>query len=179
MNFRKTNYKIKQIKKNIKDLKFSTQSIINKDAKKLVPNLSCRNYFHKVKGNPLFMKTLNQFNLDKTKLKNSSSLIFQRNDVDLVHNLNFDNMGQINDNTMLRENLINALQNDDDQEQKEEKMDSIFHEKFPKNENEKDPIQLPKLKPFNALSKYKSYELIESHRRKIKIQCTQYQEYHY
>ena len=173
MNFRKTNYKIKQIKKNIKDLKFSTQSIINKDAKKLVPNLSCRNYFHKVKGNPLFMKTLNQFNLDKTKLKNSSSLIFQRNDVDLVHNLNFDNMGQINDNTMLRENLINALQNDDDQEQEEEKMDSIFHEKFPKNENDKDQIQLPKLKPFNALSKYKSYELIESHRRKIKIETSE------
>ena len=55
MNFRKTNYKLKILKDTKKDIKYSTQHIINKDAKRLVPNLSCRNYFKKSPQNPLFI----------------------------------------------------------------------------------------------------------------------------
>ena len=38
---------------------------------------------------------------ESSKLKNSSSALFQSNDVDFVRNLNFDYVGQINDNIQL------------------------------------------------------------------------------
>lgn len=175
MNFRKTNYKLKILKDTKKDIKYSTQNIINKDAKRLVPNLSCRNYFQKSSQNPLFIKTLNQFNLEKTKLKNSSSTLFQSNDVDLVRNLNFDYMGQINENTILRENLINSLHNNSNEEEEEKTEEDLLKENLNKNkkETEKEQIQLPKLNAIKTLNKYKSYELIQSHKRKIKNEMSE------
>lgn len=177
MNFRKTNYKLKILKDTKKDIKYSTQNIINKDAKRLVPNLSCRNYFKKSPQNPLFIKTLNQFNLEKTKLKNSSSALFQSNDVDFVRNLNFDYLGQINENIMLRENLINSLHNNSNEEEEEKTEEDLLKENLSKNKNEaeKEQIQLPKLNTntIKTLNKYKSYELIQSHKRKIKNEISE------
>ena len=177
MNFRKTNYKLKILKDTKKDIKYSTQHIINKDAKRLVPNLSCRNYFKKSPQNPLFIKTLNQFNLEKTKLKNSSSALFQSNDVDFVRNLNFDYLGQINENIMLRENLINSLHNNSNEEEEEKTEEDLVKENLNKNKNEaeKEQIQLPKLNTntIKTLNKYKSYELIQSHKRKIKNEISE------
>ena len=177
MNFRKTNYKLKILKDTKKDIKYSTQHIINKDAKRLVPNLSCRNYFKKSPQNPLFIKTLNQFNLEKTKLKNSSSALFQSNDVDFVRNLNFDYLGQINENIMLRENLINSLHNNSNEEEEEKTEEDLLKENLNKNKNEaeKEQIQLPKLNTntIKTLNKYKSYELIQSHKRKIKNEISE------
>ena len=177
MNFRKTNYKLKILKDTKKDIKYSTQHIINKDAKRLVPNLSCRNYFKKSPQNPLFIKTLNQFNLEKTKLKNSSSALFQSNDVDFVRNLNFDYLGQINENIMLRENLINSLHNNSNEEEEEKTEEDLLKENLSKNKNEaeKEQIQLPKLNTntIKTLNKYKSYELIQSHKRKIKNEISE------
>ena len=177
MNFRKTNYKLKILKDTKKDIKYSTQHIINKDAKRLVPNLSCRNYFKKSPQNPLFIKTLNQFNLEKTKLKNSSSALFQSNDVDFVRNLNFDYLGQINENIMLRENLINSLHNNSNEEEEEKTEEDLLKENLSKNKNEaeKEQIQLPKLNTntIRTLNKYKSYELIQSHKRKIKNEISE------
>ena len=177
MNFRKTNYKLKILKDTKKDIKYSTQHIINKDAKRLVPNLSCRNYFKKSPQNPLFIKTLNQFNLEKTKLKNSSSALFQSNDVDFVRNLNFDYLGQINENIMLRENLINSLHNNSNEEEEEKTEEDLLKENSSKNKNEaeKEQIQLPKLNTntIKTLNKYKSYELIQSHKRKIKNEISE------
>ena len=177
MNFRKTNYKLKILKDTKKDIKYSTQHIINKDAKRLVPNLSCRNYFKKSPQKPLFIKTLNQFNLEKTKLKNSSSALFQSNDVDFVRNLNFDYLGQINENIMLRENLINSLHNNSNEEEEEKTEEDLLKENLSKNKNEaeKEQIQLPKLNTntIKTLNKYKSYELIQSHKRKIKNEISE------
>ena len=177
MNFRKTNYKLKILKDTKKDIKYSTQHIINKDAKRLVPNLSCRNYFKKSPQNHLFIKTLNQFNLEKTKLKNSSSALFQSNDVDFVRNLNFDYLGQINENIMLRENLINSLHNNSNEEEEEKTEEDLLKENLSKNKNEaeKEQIQLPKLNTntIKTLNKYKSYELIQSHKRKIKNEISE------
>ena len=177
MNFRKTNYKLKILKDTKKDIKYSTQHIINKDAKRLVPNLSCRNYFKKSPQNLLFIKTLNQFNLEKTKLKNSSSALFQSNDVDFVRNLNFDYLGQINENIMLRENLINSLHNNSNEEEEEKTEEDLLKENLSKNKNEaeKEQIQLPKLNTntIKTLNKYKSYELIQSHKRKIKNEISE------
>ena len=177
MNFRKTNYKLKILKDTKKDIKYSAQHIINKDAKRLVPNLSCRNYFKKSPQNPLFIKTLNQFNLEKTKLKNSSSALFQSNDVDFVRNLNFDYLGQINENIMLRENLINSLHNNSNEEEEEKTEEDLLKENLSKNkkEAEKEQIQLPKLNTntIRTLNKYKSYELIQSHKRKIKNEISE------
>ena len=177
MNFRKTNYKLKILKDTKKDIKYSTQHIINKDAKRLVPNLSYRNYFKKSPQNPLFIKTLNQFNLEKTKLKNSSSALFQSNDVDFVRNLNFDYLGQINENIMLRENLINSLHNNSNEEEEEKTEEDLLKENLNKNKNEaeKEQIQLPKLNTntIKTLNKYKSYELIQSHKRKIKNEISE------
>ena len=177
MNFRKTNYKLKILKDTKKDIKYSTQHIINKDAKRLVPNLSCRNYFKKSPQNLLFIKTLNQFNLEKAKLKNSSSALFQSNDVDFVRNLNFDYLGQINENIILRENLINSLHNNSNEEEEEKTEEDLLKENLSKNKNEaeKEQIQLPKLNTntIKTLNKYKSYELIQSHKRKIKNEISE------
>ena len=172
MSQRKTALRFHIVKNTLKDIKYSTYHMINKDEKKLVPNLSCRNYFQKTKKSPLFIRTLNQFNLEKAKLKNSSSQIFRSNDVDLVRNLNFDYMGQINENTILRENLINSLENNTNEEE-EEKIGDLIEDNLQNSDSKKGKFQLPKLNAIKALSKYKSYELIESHKRKIKIEMSE------
>ena len=167
MNFRKTEYRLKKPKHIFKDIKYSTQNIIKKNPKKLIPNLSCRNFFHKSHKQPIFLNTTNQFDFDKLLLKKSSSNLFQSNDVDLVRNLNFDYLEQINDNTLLRENLIsNSLQNNP-KEKEESKIFDFMQEKLKHNENKKDQLELPKLQKIKKTNKYKSYEIIQSHRKQI------------
>lgn len=167
MNFRKTEYRLKKPKYIFKDIKYSTQNIIKKNPKKLIPNLSCRNFFHKSHKQPIFLNTTNQFDFDKLLLKKSSSNLFQSNDVDLVRNLNFDYLEQINDNTLLRENLIsNSLQNNP-KEKEESKIFDFMQEKLKHNENKKDQLELPKLQKIKKSNKYKSYEIIQSHRKQI------------
>ena len=173
MNFRKTEYRAKRNKKKFKDLKYSTQQKY-KYPKKLIANLSCNNFFHKPGKQPLFLKTANQNDLDKLLFKNSSSKLFRGNDVDLVHNLNFDYMGHLNDNNILRENLIsNSLQNKTKEKEEEEKMFDIFDEKITKNENKKDELELPKISKLKTLNKYKSYELIQNHKKKIQNEMSE------
>ena len=167
MNFRKTEYRLKKPKHIFKDIKYSTQNIIKKNPKKLIPNLSCRNFFHKSHKQPIFLNTTNKFDFDKLLLKKSSSNLFQSNDVDLVRNLNFDYLEQINDNTLLRENLIsNSLQNNP-KEKEESKIFDFMQEKLKHNENKKDQLELPKLQKIKKSNKYKSYEIIQSHRKQI------------
>ena len=176
MNLRKTEYRLKNPKKLFKDIKYSTQPIIRKNHKKLIPNLSCNNFFHKSRQRPLFLKTINQFDFDKLLLKKSSSNLFRSNDVDLVHNLNFDHMGQINENTSLRENLItNSLQNKTKEKEEEEKMYDFLEENTTQNENEnkKDELELPKILELNKFNKYKSYELIQNHKKKIQNEMSE------
>ena len=72
----------------------------------------------------------------------------------MVRNLNFDSLRQFNDNTQLRESLIDSLKdnaNDGGNDNNEKK------------ENENEEVQLPKLA---KLSKYKSYEIIQNHKLK-------------
>ena len=172
MNFRKTEYKAKRPKKKLKDIKYSTQQILNKYPKKLIPNLSCNNFFPKSRQQPLFLKTTNHFDINKILFKNSSSKLFRSNDVDLVHNLNFDYMGNLNDNNILRENLIStSLQNKEKEE--EEKMYDILDEKLTQNENKKDELELPKIPKLKKLNKYKSYELIQNHKKKIQNEMSE------
>ena len=172
MNFRKTEYKAKRPKKKLKDIKYSTQQILNKYPKKLIPNLSCNNFFSKHHQQPLFLKTTNHLDINKILFKNSSSKLFRSNDVDLVHNLNFDYMGNLNDNNILRENLIStSLQNKEKEE--EEKMYDILDEKLTQNENKKDELELPKIPKLKKLNKYKSYELIQNHKKKIQNEMSE------
>ena len=167
MNFRRTNYKFKIIKNANNDLKYSTQHLINLKPKRLIKNISCRNFFTNSTKNSLFSKTVDQFNFDSIKLKNSLSSLFQGNDVDLVHNLNFDNMGQINDNKILRENLINSLEGKVE-ENDEEKKENLFEKNKDKKEKIKEITKLPEINKIKMLNEYKSYELIQSHNKKIK-----------
>ena len=167
MNFRKTEYRLKKPKHIFKDIKYSTQNIIKKNPKKLIPNLSCRNFFHKSHKQPIFLNTTNQFDFDKLLLKKSSSNLFQSNDVDLVRNLNFDYLEQINDNTLLRENLISNLLQNNPKEKEESKIFDFMQEKLKHNENKKDQLELPKLQKIKKSNKYKSYEIIQSHRKQI------------
>ena len=167
MNFRRTNYKFKIIKNANNDLKYSTQHLINLKPKRLIKNISCRNFFTSSTKNSLFSKTVDQFNFDSIKLKNSLSSLFQGNDVDLVHNLNFDNMGQINDNKILRENLINSLEGNVE-ENDEEKKEDLFEKNNNKKEKIKEITKLPEINKIKMLNEYKSYELIQSHNKKIK-----------
>ena len=172
MSFRKTEYKSKRPKKKLKDIKYSTQQILNKYPKKLIPNLSCNNFFPKSHQQPLFLKTTNHLDINKILFKNSSSKLFRSNDVDLVHNLNFDYMGNLNDNNILRENLIStSLQNKEKEE--EEKMYDILDEKLTQNENKKDELELPKIPKLKKLNKYKSYELIQNHKKKIQNEMSE------
>ena len=172
MNLRKTEYKVKRPKKKLKDIKYSTQQILNKYPKKLIPNLSCNNFFPKSRQQPLFLKTTNHLDINKILFKNSSSKLFRSNDVDLVHNLNFDYMGNLNDNNILRENLIStSLQNKEKEE--EEKMYDILDEKLTQNENKKDELELPKIPKLKKLNKYKSYELIQNHKKKIQNEMSE------
>ena len=75
-------------------------------------------------------------------------------------------MGNLNDNNILRENLIStSLQNKE--KEGEEKMYDILDEKLTQNENKKDELELPKIPKLKKLNKYKSYELIQNHKKKI------------
>ena len=174
MNFRRTNYKLNMMKNANRGIKYSTQHIINQKPKRLIPNLSCQNFFSSSTKDSLFVKTLNQFYFNRRNLKNSLSSLFQENEVDLVHNLNFDNMGQLNDNKMLRDNLINSLEgNSDDND--DEKIDDLLEENSYKKEKEKskEKIHLPEINKIKMMSDYKSYELIQSHKRKIKNEVSE------
>ena len=86
-------------------------------------------------------------------------------------------MGQINENIMLRENLINSLHNNSNEEEEEKTEEDLLKENLSKNKNEaeKEQIQLPKLNTntIKTLNKYKSYELIQSHKRKIKNEISE------
>ena len=161
--FDKTEYSYKPM---VNDVKLSTQKIVNfYPSKKLFSRFSSTNYFPKTRKIPIFLRTINNFNYDKLKnlrqnnfhikkinLKKSTSAIFQSNDVDLVRNLNFDTMAQYSNNSQLRESLINTLkENPNDNNEKKKK------------QNEE--INLPKL---SKLSKYKSYDIIQTHKKKIK-----------
>ena len=158
----------------INEMKLYNKRFINSiPSKKLNPSFSCTNYYSKSKNIPIFLKTINNFNFDKLnkikqhefqlkkiKLKKSSSSIFQNNDVDLVRNLNFDSIVQFNKNTQLRESLIDSLRGNFNDENNDNE----------KKENEKEEVQLPTL---SKLSKYKSYEIIQNHKKKIKIELSE------
>ena len=166
-NFRKTDFSYKPIMKHIK---FSNQKINNiHPQKKLISSFSCTNYYYpKSRKIPIFLRTINNFQYDKLrninqnslllkkiKLKKSSSEIFQSNDVDLVRNLNFDSIAQYNDNIQLRESLVNSV--------KENINDN-------NNKKENEDVHLPQL---SKLAKYKSYEIIQTHKKKIKIELSE------
>ena len=166
MNFGKTEYS-----HFLKNIKLSSKKIKdNPTSKKMVASFSNTNYFPKNKKNGLFLRTMNHFDykkinnikdssiqLKKIKFKKSSSAIFQSNDVDLVRNLNFDSLAQFNDNIQLKENLINSVNNNIGKKIKSEK-----------KENEE--IDLPKL---SKISNYKSYELIQTQKKKIKNEISE------
>ena len=151
-------FKFNMMKNANRGIKYSTQHIINQKPKRLIPNLSCQNFFSSSTKDSLFVKTLNQFYFNRRNLKNSLSSLFQENEVDLVHNLNFDNMGQLNDNKMLRDNLINSLEENSYKKVKEKS---------------KEKIHLPEINKIKMMSDYKSYELIQSHKRKIKNEVSE------
>ena len=169
MNFGKTEYAKKPF---IKSIKLSNPKIYDPPVfRKLIPSFSCTNYFQKSKNNSIFLRTQSQINFDKInfvrgnnlllkkiRLKKSSSSIFQNNDVDLVRNLNFDSLAQYIDNTQLRENLISSLK------------DSIIEINDNNEKKENEEIQLPRLA---KLAKYKSYEIIQSHKKKIKNEMSE------
>ena len=93
------------------------------------------------------------FQLKTMKLKKSTSAIFQSNDIDLVRNLNFDSITQYNDNTQLRESIVNSIK-----------------ENVKDNKKENEDVHLPKL---SKLSKYKSYEIIQTQKKKIKLELSE------
>ena len=135
---------IKHFKKKIKEIKNITHYLSNHGIDKVVSNISCRNKFNKSRQKKFFSRTMGYFNIDKFKLKNSTSSLFQSNDIDLVHNLNIDNIGQMNDDSIIKDNLINSLEKKtkgkEDQEIGDylnEKMDFCAkHFFFPKNNKE-------------------------------------------
>ena len=169
MNFQKEQNETKKFKKKITNIKHLLHNIANKEINKFVPNLSCRNFFHKSRQNKFF--SIDQTNFDKFKFKNSSTSLFQSNDVDLVLNLDLDKIEQFNDDAILRDNLFNSLQNHT-RDEDEEKMKDFLHEKLQHNENRF--FQLPKLETLKALHRYKSYEIIHTHKRKIQNEMTEY-----
>ena len=171
-SFGKTEYSTKPF---IKDIKLYNKRFIDSyPSKKMIPSFSCTNYYRKLKKIPFFLRTINNFNSNKIKhanqnnfefknikLKKSSSSIFQSNDVDMVRNLNFDSLRQFNDNTQLRESLIDSLKDN---------ANDGGNDNSEKKENENEEVQLPKL---SKLSKYKSYEIIQNHKKKIKIELSE------
>ena len=167
MNFRLTKYSQKPI--------FKSRKIIgNPDSKKIAASYSSINFYPKHKKNPLFLRTMNHFDINKIKdrkennlhlkkikLKNSSTTIFQNNDVDFVRSLNFDSLKKFNDNIQLKENLINSV----NMNVKIDDEGTLSDEKI-----ETEEVQFPKL---NKLSSYKSYELIQTQNKKIKNEISE------
>ena len=125
---------------------------------KNVKVLSAINFFdiNKQLKNKKFNKLLNKNKpnllLKKVKIKKSSSNIFQNNDVDLVRNLNFDSVSSVHENLVLKENLLNTINN--------EKYESIIQ-----REDDVDEIVLPKI---TNLSMEKTNELIQSRQKYLK-----------
>ena len=171
-NLEKTVYSYKPM---IYDSKISTQQMINFDPSKknLIQSFSCTNYYPKTRKIPIFLRTINNFNYDKLKnihhnnfrlkrikLKKSSSAIFQSNDVDLVRNLNFDSVAQYSKNNQLRESIISTLKGNENDKEKKEKQ----------KQKQAEEVNLPKL---SKLAKYKSYEIIQSHKKKIKTELSE------
>ena len=169
-NLERTEYSYKPM---INDAKISTQQMINFDPSKknLIQSFSCTNYYPKTRKIPIFLRTINNFNYDKLKnishnnfrlkrikLKKSSSAIFQSNDVDLVRNLNFDSVAQYSKNNQLRESIISTLKGNENYNEKKEKQKQV------------DEVNLPKL---SKLAKYKSYEIIQSQKKKIKTELSE------
>ena len=97
MNFQKDYNGMNNFKKKIKNIKNLFHRLTNKEIKKNNHNF-IRNSLRKSPRNKIFI--IAQSNFVKYKLKNSSSSLFQNNDADLVHSLNFDNIDQINDDTI-------------------------------------------------------------------------------
>ena len=167
MNFRLTKYSQKPI--------FKPRKIIgNPDSKKIAASYSSINFYPKHKKNPLFIRTMNHFDINKIKdrkenilhlkkikLKKSTTTIFQNNDVDFVRSLNFDSLKKFNDNIQLKENLINSV----NMNTKIDDEGTLSDEK-----DEMEEVQLPKL---NKLSSYKSYELIQTQNKKIKNEISE------
>ena len=104
------------------------------------------------KFNQLLNKNKPNLLLKKVKIKKSSSTIFQNNDVDLVRNLNFDSVSSVHENLVLKENLLNTINN--------EKYESIIQ-----REDDVDEIVLPKI---TNLSMEKTNELIQSRQKYLK-----------
>ena len=162
-NFGKTDFSYKPI---IKKIKFYNPKNINiYPQKKLISSYSCTNYYPSKKI-PIFLRAINNsqndkiksikqdnFQLKTMKLKKSTSAIFQSNDIDLVRNLNFDSITQYNDNTQLRESIVNSIK-----------------ENVKDNKKENEDVHLPKL---SKLSKYKSYEIIQTQKKKIKLELSE------
>ena len=153
-------------KPNINDIRLS-KKIIFHPLKKGLFRFSSTNYFPRSRKIPIFLRTINNFNYDKLKnikqnnfqlkkieFKKSSSEIFNSNDVDLVRNLNYDCPVQNTNNTQLRESLIN----------------SQFEITNANNDKKQNEVNLPKL---SKLAKYKSYEIIQSHKKKIKLELSE------
>ena len=164
MNFIKIESKLKNYQR---DIKYSTHQITTKQIRRIIPNLSCRNYFHKSRQKPSFLRTMNQFNFDKSKFKTSSYSLFRSNDIDMVRNLNLDYMGKINyDSTTLRESIIKTLKNitkEDDDDGKKEEIDKEKQQtQLPKFDNNKpiEVIQNHKLKYLNEMSEQLHKDLI-------------------
>jgi hypothetical protein len=171
-NLEKTVYSYKPM---IYDSKISTQQMMNFDPSKknLIQSFSCTNYYPKTRKIPIFLRTINNFNYDKLKnihhnnfrlkrikLKKSSSAIFQSNDVDLVRNLNFESVAQYSKNNQLRESIISTLKGNENDKEKKEKQ----------KQKQAEEVNLPKL---SKLAKYKSYEIIQSHKKKIKTELSE------
>ena len=169
-NLERTEYSYKPM---INESKISTKQMINFDPSKknLIQSFSCTNYYPKTRKIPIFLRTINNFNYDKLKnigynnfrlkrikLKKSSSAIFQSNDVDLVRNLNFDSVAQYSKNNQLRESIISTLKGNENDKKKKEK------------QKQAEEVNLPKL---SKLAKYKSYEIIQSHNKKIKTELSE------
>ena len=180
--FGKTEYSLRPF---AKDINLPNAKNINfRQNKKLIPSFSTTNYFRKPKKIPFFLRTINNFNLEKLKnlkqnniplrkmkLKKSSSEIFQSNDVDLVRNLNFDSLTQYYKNTQLRESLVNSLK-DNENDKNKNTNNNKNNENNENNNNKKqnEEVNLPRL---TKLAKYKSYEIIQSHKKKIKIELSE------
>jgi len=168
MILQKTYSQIKHFKKKIKEIKNITHYLSNHGINKEVSNISCRNKFNKSRQKKFFSRTMGYFNIDKFKLKNSTSSLFQSNDIDLVHNLNIDNIGQMNDDSILKDNLINSLEKKTKGKEDQE-IGDYLNEKIQKKQEQ---IKFPKLEIIKGLNKYKSFELIQTHKKKLQNDMT-------
>ena len=151
-------YEYKHGNKNSNSLTSNQKLYQSRNNSKNVKILSAINFFDikkqlkNPKLNRLINKTKSNLLLKDVKIKKSSSTIFQDNDVDLVRNLNFDSVASVHENLVLKENLLNTINN--------EKYKSIIQ-----REGDVDEIVLPKITNF---SMEKTNELIQSRQKYLK-----------